>query len=159
VTFLCDTGERYLSKQFNDEWMRENQMLETDRATLGALISQKDVSAPTLISAQPGQSVRQALRLMTMHDISQLPVMDGQNCVGSISEWSLTGRSLENPKMLDATVSEVMDSPYPVVEGSQVVDAVVTLLSKTNPAVLVREHGNIAGIVTRSDVLHYLMSR
>ncbi len=159
VTFLCDTGERYLSKQFNDEWMRENQMLDSDRATLGALISHKDVGAPTLISAAPGQSVRQALRLMTMHDISQLPVMDGQNCVGSISEWSLTGRSLENPKMLDATVSEVMDSPYPIVDGTQVVDAVVTLLSKTNPAVLVREHGNIAGIVTRSDVLAYLMAR
>jgi len=52
-----------------------------------------------------------------------------------------------------------MDSPYPVVDGTQVVDAVVTLLSKTNPAVLVREHGTIAGIVTRSDVLSYLMSR
>ena len=61
--------------------------------------------------------------------------------------------------MLDATVSEVMDSPYPIVDGTQVVDAVVTLLSKANPAVLVREQGNIAGIVTRSDVLAYLMTR
>jgi predicted transcriptional regulator len=53
----------------------------------------------------------------------------------------------------------VMDPPYPIVDGGQAVDSVVTLLSKTNPAVLVREQGQITGIVTRSDVLSYLMNR
>jgi cystathionine beta-synthase len=159
VTFLCDTGERYLSKLYNDEWMRENQLLEADKATLGGLLEKKDGSAPTLVSAAPGQSVRQALRLMSMHDVSQLPVMDGTDCVGSVAEWSLTAKGLENPKLLDTTVSDLMDAPYPLVDATQPVDAVVTLLSKTNPAVLVREHGRIAGIVTRSDVLQYLMTR
>lgn len=159
VTFLCDTGERYLSKLYNDEWMRENQLLEADKATLGGLLAKKDGSAPTLVSAAPGQSVRQALRLMSMHDVSQLPVMDGADCVGSVAEWSLTSKGLENPKLLDSTVSDLMDAPYPLVDATQPVDAVVTLLSKTNPAVLVREHGRIAGIVTRSDVLQYLMAR
>ena len=159
VTFLCDTGERYLSKMYNDEWMRENQLLEADKATLGALLTKKDASAPALVHCAPGQSVRQALRLMAMHDVSQLPVMDGTNCVGSVAEWSLTSKGLENPKVLDATVSELMDAPYPLVESGQPVDTVVTLLSKTNPAVLVRDGGRIAGIVTRSDVLQYLMAR
>jgi cystathionine beta-synthase len=159
VTFLCDTGERYLSKLYNDEWMRENQMLEADRATLGHLLQQKDDSAPAMVSTAPGASVRQALRLMSLHDISQLPVMDGPSCVGSVSEWSLTGQSLENPKLLDATVSDVMDAPYPIVDAGQPVDSVVKLLSKSNPAVLVRENGRVHGIVTRSDVLHYMMQR
>ena len=159
VTFLCDTGERYLSKLYNDEWMRENQMLEADRATLGHLLHSKDDSAPTVVSTAPGASVRQALRLMSLHDVSQLPVMDGPSCVGSVSEWSLTGRSLENPKLLDATVSDVMDPPYPIVDAAQPVDSVVKLLSKSNPALLVREHGRVQGIVTRSDVLHYMMQR
>jgi cystathionine beta-synthase len=160
VTFLCDTGERYLSKLYNDEWMRENQMLEADRATLGHLLhSKEDDSAPTVVSTAPGASVRQALRLMSLHDVSQLPVMDGPSCVGSVSEWSLTGRSLENPKLLDATVSDVMDPPYPIVDAAQPVDSVVKLLSKSNPALLVREHGRVQGIVTRSDVLHYMMQR
>ena len=159
VTFLCDTGERYLSKLYNDEWMRENQMLEADRATLGHLLHQKDDSAPAMVSTAPGASVRQALRLMSLHDISQLPVMDGPSCVGSVSEWSLTGRSLENPKLLDATVSDVMDPPYPIVDAGQPVDSVVKLLSKSNPAVLVRDNGRVQGIVTRSDVLHYMMQR
>jgi cystathionine beta-synthase len=74
VTFLCDTGERYLSKVFNDEWMRENQLLEPDRVTLGDLLQHKGDAAPsTLVSAAPGQLVRQALGLMRLHDVSQLP--------------------------------------------------------------------------------------
>jgi cystathionine beta-synthase len=159
VTFLCDTGERYLSKLYNDEWMRENQMLEGDRATLGHILTTKDGSAPAVVSVAPGASVRQALSLMSLHDVSQLPVMDGPNCVGSVSEWVLTARSLDNPKLLDATVSDVMDAPFPIVEVSLPVDSVVKLLSKSNPAVLVRVDGRVQGIVTRSDVLHHLMSR
>ncbi|HKG91279.1 MAG TPA: pyridoxal-phosphate dependent enzyme [Gemmatimonadaceae bacterium] len=160
VTFLCDTGERYLSKLYSDEWMRENQMLEGDRATLGQLLQRKEgTSAPTIVSVAPGQTVRQALTLMSLHDVSQLPVMDGPNCVGSVTESSLTSRSLENTKLLDAVMSDVMDQPFPVVESGQPVDAVAKLLSKANPAVLVRDHGTIQGIVTRSDMLHYLMAR
>jgi len=159
VTFLCDTGERYLSKLYNDEWMRENQMLEPDRATLGHLLETKDHATAAVVSVTPGATLRQALRLMQLHDVSQLPVMDGASCVGSVSEWALTGKSLENPKLLDATVSDVMDAPYPIVDAGQPVDSVVKLLSKSNPAVLVRSGAQVEGIVTRSDVLHYLMAR
>ncbi|MGI8496189.1 MAG: pyridoxal-phosphate dependent enzyme [Gemmatimonadaceae bacterium] len=159
VTFLCDTGERYLSKLYNDEWMRENQMLDAERINLGFLLRTKLGEAPSMVSTAPGATVRQALRLMTLHDVSQLPVMDGESCVGSVSDWSLTARSLENTKLLDATVSDVMDAPFPIVESTQPLEAVVKLLSKSNPAVLVRTNGGVGGIVTRSDVLQYMMAR
>ena len=159
VTFLCDTGERYLSKLYSDEWMRENQMLDTDRVTLAQMLSHKTGDAPVVVSVAPGATVRQAIGLMQLHDVSQLPVMDGASCVGSVSDWSLSGKSLENPKLLDTTVGEVMDSPFPVVEGGQPVDSVVKLLSKSSPAVLVRGNGTMQGIVTRSDMLHFVMSR
>lgn len=103
--------------------------------------------------------MRQALGLMSLHDISQLPVMEGENCVGSVSDWSLSQKSLENPKLLDASVSEVMDSPFPMISSDQPIESVVKLLSKSNPAVLVRNNGSIQGIVTRSDMLHYMMTR
>jgi predicted transcriptional regulator len=61
--------------------------------------------------------------------------------------------------LLDATVSDIMDAPFPTVDGAQLVDAVVKLLSKSNPAVLVQEHGMVQGIVTRSDMLHFMMQR
>jgi cystathionine beta-synthase len=159
VAILPDTGERYLSKLYSDEWMRENQLLEADRTTLGSVLLGKPPAVQAMVSVAPGTSVRQALRLMTLHDVSQLPVMDGVSCVGSVSDWSLSARSLENSKVLDATVSEVMDAPFPVVDEAQPVDAVAKLLSKSNPAVLVRSNGGIRGIVTRSDMLAYLMAR
>jgi cystathionine beta-synthase len=159
VAVLCDTGERYLSKMYNDEWMRENQLMDAERVTLIQLLISKRREVPTLVSTAPGAPVRQALRLMDLHDVSQLPVMDGSNCVGSVSDWSLSAKSLENTKLLDATVGDVMDAPFPTVDSSQPVDSVVKLLSKTNPAVLVTSNGSIAGIVTRSDMLSYLMAR
>ena len=159
VALLCDTGERYLSKLYSDEWMRENQMMEPDKLTLQSLLSRKDGDTPAVVSIASGATVRQALRLMTLHDVSQLPVMDGDSCVGSVSDWSLSAKSLENTKLLDATVSDIMDAPFPVVDSTQSVDAIAKLLSKANPAVLVRTGGRLTGIVTRSDVLQVMMAR
>src|SRR5687767_10492331 len=77
VTVLCDTGERYLSKLYSDEWMRENQMLDADRTTMSFILGGKRKGSQPIISVGPGTTVRQALRLMALHDVSQLPVMDG----------------------------------------------------------------------------------
>ena len=160
VTFLCDTGERYLSKLYNDEWMRENQLLEPDRVTLGDLLEHKVATAPaTVVSAAPGQQVRQVLGLMRLHDVSLLPVLDGGACIGSVTEYALTQRGLESSRFLDAVVGEVMDEPFPVVDAAQHVESVQKVLSKATPAVLVTRNGAIAGIVTRSDMLAYLMNR
>ncbi|MDB4907091.1 MAG: Pyridoxal-5-phosphate-dependent protein beta subunit [Gemmatimonadetes bacterium] len=159
VTFLCDTGERYLSKLYNDEWMRENQMLEPDRATLGDLLSVKGSGPASLVGAAPGMLVRQALGLMKLHDVSQLPVMDGEKCVGSVTEFQLTTRGLESTKFLDATCGEVMDEPFPEANADLSVEQTAKQLTKANPAVLVRRDGKLAGIVTRSDLLSYLMAR
>src|SRR3954463_5606851 len=76
VTMLPDTGERYLSKLYNDEWMRENQLLEAERTTLSMLLETKrqgDGETPIIVSVAPGTTVRQALRLMSLHNVSQLP--------------------------------------------------------------------------------------
>jgi cystathionine beta-synthase len=159
VTFLCDTGERYLSKLYNDEWMRENQLLETEHVTLGDMLARKDASAPVIVSIAPSAGVRQALNLMALHDVSQLPVMDDGQCVGSVTEAALTQRGLETPALLEATVREVMDAPFPSVRSDEVIESAVKLLSKATPAVLVEEHGMVQGIVTRSDMLRFMMGR
>jgi cystathionine beta-synthase len=159
VTVLCDTGERYLSKLYNDEWMRENQMLDAEKVTLGQLLTTKNGDIPALVSTTPGASVRQALGLMSLHDVGQLPVMDGAACVGSVSEGVLSARGLEDTKVLERTVSDVMDAPFPVVDAAMPADAAVKMLGRNNPAVLVREHGTVQGILTRSDLLQHLMAR
>ncbi|MBP6772982.1 MAG: pyridoxal-phosphate dependent enzyme [Gemmatimonadaceae bacterium] len=159
VTFLCDTGERYLSKVFNDEWMRENQMLDSPHTTIESVLGNKDASAPAIVSVAPGATVRQAIRLMALHNVSQAPVMDGAVCIGSVAESQLTSRSLAEPKVLDQTVSDVMDQPFPTVDSDQAVESVAKLLSKSNRAVLMKKDGVVQGIVTRFDVLEYLMHR
>lgn len=159
VTMLCDTGERYLSKQFNDEWMRENQLLEADKVTLADILRRKADGGHEVVSTTPGATVRQALRLMALHDVSQLPVMDGPVCVGSVTESALAAQALEQPKVLDGSVSDTMDAPLPVLDGDMPVDAATKILSKANPAVLIQSGSRVLGIVTRSDLLSYLMSR
>ncbi len=159
VTFLCDTGERYLSKLYNDEWMRENQLLEAEHVTLGDMLVRKDVGAPAIVSIAPSAGVRQALNLMLLHDVSQLPVMNDGECIGSVGEAALSQRGLETPALLDATVREVMDAPFPSVSADEAIESAVRLLSKTTPAVLVVEHGTPQGIVTRSDMLRFVMGR
>jgi cystathionine beta-synthase len=159
VTVLWDRGERYLSKVYNDEWMRENQLLDQPRVTLRDVVAQKDGAPDEIISTTAGATVRQAIGLMTLHDVSQLPVMENDACVGSVSDWSLSQKTLENPQLLDATVSAVMDAPFPAVDAREPADAIVKLLSKSSPAVLVRGDGRLRGIVTRSDMLRFLMTR
>ncbi|HEU5260353.1 MAG TPA: pyridoxal-phosphate dependent enzyme [Gemmatimonadales bacterium] len=156
VTVLADTGERYLSKVYNDEWLRENQILEAERVTVVSLLEAKNSGAPPLISVAPTATVRQALNLMSTYNISQLPVLDGGDGVGALSEQALMAKALEQPATLDQAVQEVMDAPFPVVDADVPVDRLSALLSRETPAVLVRRNGKIAGIVTRYDVLHQL---
>ena len=156
VTILADTGERYLSKVFNDEWLRENEMLDSERVTVARLIAGKDRGAPPLAHIAPTATVRQALNLMSTYNVSQLPVLEDGNGVGAVSEQVLMARALEEAKILDRPVQELMDPPFPVIESDWPVDRVTQLLSHEAPAVLVRKNGSLAGIVTRYDILHQI---
>jgi cystathionine beta-synthase len=152
VTLLCDTGERYLTKIYDDTWMRENQMLEAERVTAGALLGRHPEALPPLVSVGPSANLRQALNLLSTWGLSQLPVVDGDDCVGSVGE-ALIARVLEDAKILDRPVSEVMSAPFPVVDADVPLDRLVTLLSRETPAALVRDEGRLVGIVNRYDVL------
>ena len=156
VTILCDTGERYLSKLYDDNWMRENQLLESERVTAATLMSGRRGDLPPLVSVAPGASVRQALNLMGTYNVSQIPVVEAKECVGSLSEGPLMARALADAKVLDHPVSDVMQPPFPVIETGAPLDRVTTLLSRETPAALVRQEGTFVGIVTRHDVLRHV---
>ena len=156
VCLLCDTGERYISKVFNDEWMRENRMLPPERVTADSLIAQKEDELPPLIAVEPAASVRQALGLIGEYSVSQLPVLAEGDCVGSISEATLMAKVIEDPKVLDDSVERHLEAPFPVVESHVGLESLSKLLTRMNPAVLVRRNGAIVGIVTRFDVLRHM---
>jgi len=157
VTILCDTGERYLSKQFNDAWMQENQMLDTPRSTVQELLEHRPAGAPPVVSVAPAAAVRQALNLMATWSVSQIPVLDNGQSVGGLIEGTLMARALAQPALLERPVSEVMEPPFPEVEAGTAVDRVGAMLTRESPAALVRRDGKLVGSVSRYDVLQQLI--
>ncbi len=157
VTIISDTGERYLSKVFNDEWMQENQMLEAPRMTVEQLLERRPPSAPPLVSVAPAAAVRQALNLMSTWGVSQIPVIDNGESLGGLIEGTLMTRALAQPSLLDRPVREVMEAPFPEVDASSPTDRVGAMLSRESPAALVRKDGRVIGIVSRYDVLQQLI--
>lgn len=158
VTILCDTGERYLSKVFNDEWMEENQLLEKPVNTVAQLLAaRRGKGAPALVQMAPSAAVRQALNLMSTWEVSQIPVIDNGHCIGGLVEQTLMQRALAQPQLLDRPVREVMEAPFPEVDASMPTDKLAQMLTRESPAALVRQDGKLAGIVSRYDVLQQLI--
>ncbi len=157
VTILADTGERYLSKVFSDEWMQENQMLEAPRVTVEQLLERRPATAPALVSVAPAAAVRQALNLMTTYGVSQIPVVENGESVGGLIEGTLMTRALAQPALLDRPVREVMEQPFPEVDAGAPADRVGAMLTRESPATLVRKDGKLIGIVSRYDVLQQLI--
>ncbi len=156
VAVLCDWGEHYLTKGFDDDWMRENGYLERPRRRLVSdLLEGRTPDAPALLSATPSTSVQMALSTMTTHGVSQLPVIRDGACVGSVRESGLMRAVLEDPGLLDRTVDTAMEAPYPVVSAAVDVEDVTRLL-RSNAAVLVGAEGALSGIVTRYDAVRAL---
>lgn len=156
VCILCDTGERYLSKLFNDEWMRENRLIEPERLRAGQLLQQKDSGTPNLVVVAQDQTAREALELITGHDIGQLPVLDGGRNVGSVTEETLMARIIEDPGVLDQPVAGLMAPAFPEAEADSSLDDVARLLTRQTPAVVIREDGALTGIITRYDMVRQL---
>lgn len=156
VCILCDTGERYLSKVYNDEWMAENRMFRPSRVTAAYLLESKADAAP-LVSVGPGASVREALDLIEEHNVSQLPVLEEGQPVGSVTESALLGAVMEDPARLANEIREVADEPFPVVDADAELSEITSRLTRQNPAILVAENGSVRGILTRYDVIHHLI--
>ncbi len=157
VTVLCDTGERYLSKLFNDEWMQENQLLERAQLTVEQLLQYRQGNAPPLVSVAPSAAVRQALNLMSTWGVSQIPVVEDEQCVGGLIEATLMTRALAQPTLLDRPVREVMEQPFPVVDAHYPSDRLAQMLTRESPAAVVQKDGKLIGIASRYDVLQQMI--
>ncbi|NNF27662.1 MAG: pyridoxal-phosphate dependent enzyme [Gemmatimonadetes bacterium] len=156
VAVLCDWGEHYLSKQFDDEWMQTNGFLKPVRTTVAQMLGDKQDALPELVSVPPGATVRVAVSTLSTSGVSQLPVLSGGECVGSLGERELMAAVLEDPSVLDQPVESVMDAPFPVVDQSVDSEEATRLLLRGAQAVLVRTDGDLAGILTRHDLVRAL---
>ena len=156
VTLLPDWGEHYLTKVYDDDWMRENEFMKRAHPSVHDLVSGKDRDLPGLITVQPTTPVRVALATLTSHNVSQLPVLLEGDCVGSLTDGELMSSVIEDPELLDRSVESIMDTPFPVVDSHTDAEAAAPLLTRKNSAVLVRDEGEINGILTRYDLIRNL---
>jgi cystathionine beta-synthase len=153
VFIVCDTGEHYLSKFHSDEWMKEKRLLEPQKITAGLICETKGARSPkALVVVAPSDRVADALAKMNELGLTQIPVLQDGESVGSLRENHLLSRVFNERDLLEAPVSKVMDKGFPTVD----VDADINVVSRklrTSPAVLIEEYGRITGIITRHDVL------
>ena len=156
VTLLSDWGEHYLTKVYDDDWMRENGFLKRAHHSVHHLVAEKDRDLPELITVQPTTPVRVALSTLTSYNVSQLPVLLDGECVGSLNDGELMSSVIEDPELLDRPVESIMDAPFPVVDSHMDAEGAAQLLTRKNSAVLVRDVGEIGGILTRYDLIRNL---
>lgn len=157
VAIICDTGERYLTKHHNDEWLKEKSLLENDRFMVRDVLATKRNrgSLPSMISVVPEAMVQEALSLMSSYEVSDLPVIANDEFVGIIRENKLMSAVIEDRTNIERTVTDYMERPAPVMDAHEDVSAAIIRL-KDNPMVMVREFGRLVGVLTRHDVLDYL---
>ena len=154
VTLVCDWGERYLSKTYDDEWMRENGFIDRPRRnTALEALEAKESRVGSLVSVEPTTPVRIALSAITAHDIGQLPVIRDDTCIGSITEGRLMARVIADPSLLDKPVESIMGAPFPVLDGHVDAEHVRSLLARDNAGCLIRDGGVLVGIITRYDLV------
>jgi cystathionine beta-synthase len=162
AVILPDGGRSYLSKVFNDAWMRQYGFLErSEELTVGDVLRRKhdEGEIPPLLTVETHAKVRDAVALLHEHRVSQLPVVSGQDphtVVGSVSERGLLRHAMDDPALLGAEIVEVMEPPFPAVAAEDAVREAVELLADKREAVLVTMDGQATGILTRADLLESL---
>ncbi|MDQ7844462.1 MAG: CBS domain-containing protein, partial [Armatimonadota bacterium] len=146
-----DSGSRYLSKLFSDDWMREHGFLETP-GVVGDLLRGRE---GRLVTASRGDAMNDVIAKMKAHDVSQLPVLDEGRLVGMISEVDLLNALLQGDHRGADPIESIVDPAPPVVDPQTPVDALAGIFLSANAAVVV-DHGAVVGIVTKIDVIDYL---
>ncbi|HEV2492570.1 MAG TPA: pyridoxal-phosphate dependent enzyme [Terriglobia bacterium] len=157
VVFIADTGQRYLSKIYSNEWMRDNRYLESPlRFSVAEVVAAKMRMGRTreLVTVGPADSVSQALERMQSQDLSQLPVFEGGAPVGSLYEDDILGLAIEGKDLKKLVVREVMGVSFPVLPASATVDQVTACITRDCPAVFVDMGNSHYEILTKYDLLH-----
>jgi len=161
VVLLPDTGRNYISKIFSDEWMRENGFWQ-DRVTrsvkIAQVLGQKKV-LPPLISVQPQDKLKSAIQLFQQHNISQLPVIENNQVVGSLNEASIMKTLHDGVDLNNQEIRAVMGKPLPVLDENTDIAEAYRLLLGGSPAIVVLRGETPFGLISRFDFINALINQ
>jgi len=158
VILLPDHGTRYLAKVYNDQWMKDHGFLETRSFGSARDILQQRNGKDSLITVSKSAKVSEAILVFNREGIDQVPVTDDGQFVGSISASGLLEKIIQDPKLQQKEVGDVMDKPMLFVAPDSTLDVLSSLLNKNNKALLVRDTQEKVHIITQHDVLKAMTS-
>lgn len=156
VTFVCDSGNKYLSKMFNDYWMLDQGFIERpQRGDLGDLVSRRHEDRAT-VTIGCDDTLMTAHSRMKLYDISQLPVLEGQGkVVGLLDEEDILLRVADQPARFRDPVRQAMTGRLETLQASAGVKDLAPVFAKGHVAI-VMEGDKFLGLITRIDYLNYL---
>ncbi len=155
VTFACDTGNKYLSKLFNDFWMEDQGFIQREQAgDLRDLIGRPHGERAT-ITVGPTDILTTAHNRLRNAGFSQLPVMEEGKLVGVVTEDGLMQFVYGHPELMTAPVKDAMESAFIQLDKSESVNNLVAML-RVQPYAAIMDGDEFLGLITRSDVLNYL---
>ena len=155
VTFACDTGNKYLSKLFNDFWMEDQGFTQRPQhGNLRDLVGRPHGERAT-ITVGPGDVLTTAHNRLRNAGFSQLPVMEGERLVGFIDEDDIMRHAFGDPERFNDPVRAAMHTNFLVVEPTLALRNLVAMLD-VQPYAAVMDQGQFHGLITRADVLNYL---
>jgi cystathionine beta-synthase len=158
VVFVCDTGNKYLSKMYNDYWMLDNGFLERPvHGDLRDLILRPYAQRDTVVVA-PTDSLQVAYQRMKMYDVSQLPVMVGDDIVGIVDESDVLMHVFGQDARFREPVSTAMVSKLDKLEVTSPMAALLPVFDRGHVAI-VMDGPKFLGLITRIDLLNYLRRR
>jgi len=157
VVLICDSAAKYLSKIFNDDWMRENGFLaETEGlGTVGDLLANKPEE---IITARSTDHVRDVIARMKAHGISQLPVVDEHRLVGAVAEIDLLRYLVSGEHSLDSPIGPLVESEYATVSAQTKIEQLEDILASAR-MVIVIEGADVIGVITKIDLIDFLARR
>lgn len=151
VVILHDHGSRYIAKVYNDDWMRDRGFLKDEPVNAKSIVDRKQIKE--LVAASPADTVAQAFQKMKELSLTQLPVVENNEVVGSITENMILHLLMDNPYFRDSEVKKVMGKPFPVVSLNTSAVEVSKLISKANNAVMVKTNMGDWSIITEFDLI------
>ncbi|MCA8912597.1 MAG: pyridoxal-phosphate dependent enzyme [Planctomycetes bacterium] len=154
VVFLCDVGDRYLSKMYNDDWMREMGFVDEYDVTAAELLMHRP--GQKLVTAEPDQSLSEVIGHVKTLDLSQIPVLENGQPVGALYDDQLITLLLEGRKLEDIKVREVMGEPLPVVDEEASASELLKTFQSGVPAAMVKRASGDYGILTKADLVAVL---
>ena len=155
VIIFHDHGTRYIGKIFNDEWMRKMGYLDKKGMTAQDLVSSRKNTE--LMTIEKSDSIANALKLISEHNFSQIPVTSGDRIIGSIYENLVFNTIMENPNAKNVAVESIMQEALPFVDISTPLETLSKMISDDRTAVLVKDFkANRSFIITKSDIAEAL---